>query len=63
MSLYNVSVTLLRSYLQRRQQCVLVNGTHSQETSVTSGMPQESILGAFVCFVSSLVTFLCISAL
>ena len=47
-STYNLSIAsiaFLRSYLQDRLQCVLVNGTYSQETSITSGVPQRSILG------------------
>ena len=36
-------VTFLRSCLQDRLQCVLINGTYPQETSVTSGMPQTRI--------------------
>ena len=47
LSSYNLSMAslaFLRSYLQGRIQCVLVNGTYSQETSVTSGVPQGSIL-------------------
>ena len=34
------SIAFLRSYLQDRLQCVFVNGTYSQETSITSGVPQ-----------------------
>ena len=48
LSTYNLSITsiaFLRSYLQDRLQCVLVNGTYSQETSITSGVPQGSTLG------------------
>ena len=44
-STYNLSIAFFRSYLQDRLQCVLVNGTYSQETSITSGAPQGSILG------------------
>ena len=44
---YNLSmetITFLRSFLQDHLQCVLVNGTCSKETSITSGVPQGSIL-------------------
>ena len=39
------SITFTQSYLQGRLQCVIVNGTYSQETSIKSGVPQGSMLG------------------
>ena len=59
LSSYNLSmasITFLRSYLQGRLQCLLVNGTYSQETSITSGVPQDWILGAllFCIFINNL---------
>ena len=48
LSSYNLSmasITFLRSYLQGRLQCVFVNGTYSPTTSITSVVPQGSIVG------------------
>ena len=50
------TIAFLQSYLQDRLQCVLVNGTYSQETSITSGVLQGSILGMllFCIFINDL---------
>ena len=39
------SITFLRAYLHGRLQCVLVNGTYSQDISITSWVPQGPIRG------------------
>ena len=47
LSAYNLSTeafTFLQSCLHGRPQCVLVNGTYSNKTSITYGVPQGSIL-------------------
>ena len=59
LSMCNLSIAtiaFLQSYLQDRLQCVLVNGTYSQETSITSGVLQGSILGMllFCIFINDL---------
>ena len=50
------SITFTQSYLQGRLQCVIVNGTYSQETSIKSGVPQGSMLGPllFCIFINNL---------
>ena len=58
-STYNLSIAsiaFLRSYLQDRLQCILINGTYSQETS-TSGVRKRSILGPllFCIFITDLL--------
>lgn len=40
-----VSGNLLKSYLNHRKQCVVINKAHSSLLNVTSGVPQGSILG------------------
>ena len=59
LSSYNLSmasINFLWSYLQDRLQCVLVNGTYSQEMSITSRVSQGLILGPllFCIFINDL---------
>ena len=44
---HNVYV-LISSYLENRSQCVMVNGTCSSQTFISSGVPQGSILSPFL---------------
>ena len=52
----------LCSYFNDRQQCVLVNGEHSQSTHVLSGVPHGSVLGPllFLIYIND-ITKLCLS--
>ena len=52
----------LCSYLSDRQQCVLVNGEHSQCMHVLSGVPQGSALGPllYLIYIND-ITQLCLS--
>ena len=37
--------SLIKSYLNGRTQCVLINGSYSEDKSIETGVPQGSILG------------------
>ena len=41
----NKSLELFQSYLENRKQCVLFNNTYSNELTISTGVPQGSILG------------------
>ena len=40
----------IKSYLNGRTQCVLIDGSYSEDNSIETGVPQGSILGPVLLF-------------
>ena len=48
----------LKDYLKERKQRVIINGQSSEESTITAGVPQGSILGPqmFIIYMNDLIT-------
>ena len=44
-----IAYSLIQSYLTQRQQVVEYNGCRSEKLLITTGVPQGSVLGPFLC--------------
>ena len=56
--------SLMKSYLNGRTQCVLIDGSYSEDKSIETGVPQGSILGPllFILYLLPMSSFLLVAS-